>query len=719
MLLSLAFLALGHLGAVVAQTTVSVSATASHAIPTTLWGQMFEDISSGDGGLYAELLQNRAFQQVQPGSSGALNAWSAVNGAQISVVADTTPLSSAIPNSLNVVVPTGRTGAVGVSNSGYFGIKVTAGTRYAASFNYRFTTAFSGSLTATVSLQSSSGQVLASSTVALSGSQTRFARQSVVLTPSRSASDTNNKFVVTVDGAAASGRTIRFALFSLFPPTFKNRPNGLREDVAEALQEMGPKFFRFPGGNNVVCPNIITSRQFTLIFFFTGGILLVLLTIQTANPEMCRSQKGQTVAQRWQWNNTVGPLENRPGRVGDWGYINTDGLGLFEYLQWCEDVGMEAIMAIWSGFALGGTSVAPNQLGPFIQQAADQINFVIGDPTRSAPAALRSSLGHPAPFKLNHVEVGNEDFFAASTYQGRWSAIVQALQTQFPNITWFFQNAFFYDSFVVCLENSIIARTALNRLPSAIARRYTLLRGTYAFACHKLLGALLKLIFLQGEYAAISTNAGDIFGTPADGRLVFPTMASSSGEACFMTGLERNSDIVFAASYAPLLNHVANSQWTPNLVSFDSANVYRSTSFYVQKLFAQNRGDSYLPSTLPSRNGSLHWSVARSGTNGIIIKARSFPVLRSLTSKLTCTPHLQKIQVANAGSSTQTLTFSLPFNTVSSTGTLQLLTGASTASNTPDTPSAVTPRNSTITTGKTFSYQAQAFSVGVITLTGQ
>ncbi|KAG7091754.1 hypothetical protein E1B28_008155, partial [Marasmius oreades] len=268
-----------------------------------------------------------------------------------------------------------------------------------------------------VSLQSSSGQVLASSTVSLSGSQTRFARQSVVLTPSTSASDTNNKFVVTVDGAAASGRTIRFTLFSLLPPTFKNRPNGLREDIAEALQEMGPKFFRFPGGNNIV-----------------RGILLVLLTIKTANTEISRSQKGQTVAQRWQWNNTVGPLENRPGRAGDWGYINTDGLGLFEYLQWCEDVGMEAIMAIWSGFALGGTSVSPNQLGPFIQQAADQINFVIGDPTKSAPAAVRSSLGHPAPFKLNHVEVGNEDFFAASTYQGQWSAIVQALQPQFPNI---------------------------------------------------------------------------------------------------------------------------------------------------------------------------------------------------------------------------------------------------------------------------------------------
>ncbi|KAF8880022.1 glycoside hydrolase superfamily [Infundibulicybe gibba] len=165
-------------------------------------------------------------------------------------------------------------------------------------------------------------------------------------------------------------------MLSLFPPTFKNRANGMRVDIAEALAEMGPSFFRLPGGNNL---------------------------------------EGQTVATRWQWNNTVGSLVNRPGRVGDWGYVNTDGLGLLDYLNWCEDVGMEPIMAVWSGFALGGTSVAETQLGPYIQQAIDQINFVIGDPSKSAAAALRASLGHPAPFALTYVEVGNEDFFAAST----------------------------------------------------------------------------------------------------------------------------------------------------------------------------------------------------------------------------------------------------------------------------------------------------------------
>jgi len=414
----------------------------------------------------------------------------------------------------------------------------------------------------------------------------------------------------------------------------------MRVDIATVLSEMGPSFFGLPGGNNL---------------------------------------EGQTVDQRWQWNATVGPLLNRPGRVGDWGYINTDGLGLMEYLNWCEDLGMQAIMAVWSGFALGGTSVAEDQLGPYIQQAIDQIHFVIGDPKASAPAALRASLGHPEPFPLTYVEIGNEDFFAPSTYTYRWNEIVTALEAEFPQLkfiatsdtfspilspnplqydvhvyqtpTWFAQNSFFYDGF---------ERNATK--------------------------------YFEGEYAAISTNASDIFGTPADGRLNFPTMQSSSGEAAFMTGLERNADIVFAASYAPVLNHVANSQWTPNLVSFDSGNVYPSTSYYVQKLFSLNRGDAYIPSTLPNATGTLFWSVVRkTSTREIIIK------------------------ISNTVGTAAPVTFVLPFATVARTGTAQVLSGAAVASNTPTTPAAVVPKSSTITTGKTFTYNAPGFSVSVLT----
>ncbi|PPQ90525.1 hypothetical protein CVT25_015815 [Psilocybe cyanescens] len=613
--------------------TVTVSATASHSIPTTLWGQMFEDISSGDGGLYAErernferrplisaksvhpVLQNRAFQQVTPGSSAALNAWQAVNGATISVIKETTPVSSALPNALHVTVPSGKSGQVGFLNTGYSGIKITAKSTYTASFYYRFPTSSSFSGSVLISLQATSGQVFGSASIQLSGSQTTWKQVSVSITPSTSASSTSNVFSVTVDGGSAAGQTINFAMFSLFPPTFKNRQNGMRADIAEALAEMGPSFFRLPGGNNL---------------------------------------EGQTAATRWQWNATVGPILSRPGRVGDWGYANTDGLGLFEYLNWCEDVGMQPIMAI---------------------------NFVVGDPTKSAAAALRSSLGHPEPFTLNFVEVGNEDNFAASTYTYRWHDFVTALKAQFPNIhfiatsiafnpvlspvpteydvhvyqspTWFAQNSFYYDGF----------------------QR----NGTKYF---------------EGEYAAISTNASNLFGAIGTGRFTFPTMQGSAGEAAFMTGLERNSDIVFAASYAPLLGHVINNQWTPNLLAFDAGNVYRSTSFYVQKLFSLNRGDSYIPSTLPSKTGTLFWSVVRKTSGNQII-----------------------IKVSNTAASAATLTFVLPFNTVSSTGTAQVLTGAGTASNTPTNPNLIVPVTGNITTGKTFNYNAPAVSVSVLTFT--
>ncbi|KAI0076533.1 glycoside hydrolase family 51 protein [Panus rudis PR-1116 ss-1] len=602
-----------------AATTVTVNGSPSHSIPSTL------------------LLQNRAFQQVTPRTSAALNAWHAFNGATLTVIADSQPVSSALPNSLQVQFPSGR-GAVGFSNEGFWGIKVDSSWTYDASLYYKFPTSSSFSGTLTLSLRNAAGQTLASNSTTIRGSQTSWAQVHLTLKPSSTPSALNNQFFVTIDNNSGSTQTVNFAMFSLFPPTFKNRPNGMRIDIAEALVEMGPSFFRFPGGNNL----------------------------------------GQTVATRWQWNATVGPLLNRPGRVGDWGYVNTDGLGLLEYLQFFEDANMEPIMAVWSGYALGGTNLPENQLAPYIQQAIDQINFVIGDPSKSAPAALRASLGHPQPFNLRYIEVGNEDFFASGTYPYRWRDFVGNLSAAFPQLhfiattnawnpllsptpqhydvhvyqtpSWFAQNSFYYDGF----------------------QR----NGTTYF---------------EGEYAAISTNSSDLFGSPATGRLLFPTMQGSTGEAAFMTGLERNADIVFAASYAPLLQHVNGTQWTPDLISFDAGRVFKSTSFYTQKLFSLNKGDQYFPSTLPSRTGTLFWSVTRTSSTGTL-----------------------NIKIVNTAGSAQDITFQLPFNNVASSGTLTQLKGSATTANSPSTPSAAVPVTSTISTGKTLNFSAPGFSVNVI-----
>ncbi|KAK0452998.1 glycoside hydrolase family 51 protein [Desarmillaria tabescens] len=625
MILLLGFI-LVSISSVLSQTTVSVSSTASHPIPTTLCACIV--MISGDGGLYAELLQNRAFQQVTAGTSAALRAWSSINGALLTVVAETEPVSSALPNALNVTVTSGASGPVGFGNTGYFGMKITAGNTYNASFYYRFpeTSDFIGELD--ISIQMSDGDILASASVSVSGDQTSWKQVFVTLTSDTTPDSTDNVFVVTTDGATASGLTINFAMFSLFPPTFNNRPNGMRIDIAETLQAMKPSFFRFPGGNNL----------------------------------------GQNTATRWVWNATLGPLVDRPGRSGDWGYINTDGLGLLEYLLWCEDLEMEPIMAVWAGYGLGGVSVAEDDLQPYVQSAIDQINFVIGDPATNDYAARRAELGHPEPFKLTYVEIGNEDFVtaAARTYGYRWNSYVTALQNEFPSLhfiattdpfnpildpapteydvhvyqtsTWMSENSFYYDDF----------------------QR----NGTQYF---------------EGEYATTRNDQ------------------AATADAVFMTGFERNADIVFAASYAPLLQHASQADWHPNLVVFDAGAVYPSVSYYVQQLFSVYRGDEYIPSTLPERSGTVFWSVVRKTSvtpNELIIKAS---------------------YVINRNSTATDVTFELPFS-VSSTATAIVLTGGKTSANVPSDPDLVLPQTSSISTGSIFDYSAPAFSVNVLVL---
>ncbi|KAK0200311.1 glycoside hydrolase superfamily [Desarmillaria ectypa] len=533
------------IGSALSQTTVSVSSTASHPIPTTLWGQMYE---SGDGGLYAELLQNRAFQQVTAGTPAALKAWYSVNGALLTVVAETEPVSSALPNALNVTIASSTTGPTGFGNTGYFGMKITAGNTYNASFYYRFleTSDFIGELDA--SIQTSDGDILASASVSVSGDQTSWKQVCIPLTSSITPDTTDNVFVVTTDGVAASGLTINFAMFSLFPPTFNNRPNGMRIDIAETLQAMKPSFFRFPGGNNL----------------------------------------GQNTARRWVWNATLGPLVNRPGQPY--------GLGLLEYLLWCEDLEMEPIMAVWAGYSLGGQSIAGDDLEPYIQSAIDQ-----------APAR-RAGLGHPEPFKLTYVEIGNEDFVtaAARTYGHRWNSYVTALQSEFPNL-------------------HFIATT-------------------------------------------------DPFNPILD-----PTPTEYD---VHVYQSSRNGDTVFAASYAPLLQHNSQADWHPNLVVFDAD---PSVSYYVQQLFSVYRGDEYIPSTLPERNGTVFWSVVR------------------------------KTSVINRNNNATNMTFELPFS-VSNTEVATVLTGEKTSANTPSDPDLVLPQTSSIPTGSTFDYSAPAFSVNVLVL---
>ena len=208
----------------------------------------------------------------------------------------------------------------------FIGIAVTSGTTYTGSFFYRFpaSSGFRGS--ATVSLQSSSGSTLGDTTVSLSGAQTSWAQVSFSIRANSTPGDLNNRFVITLDGGSAAGQTINFGLLSLFPPTFRNRQNGMRNDIASALAEVGPSFWRFPGGNNL---------------------------------------EGGTVDQRWQWNATVGPLQNRAGRQGDWGYINTEYVG--EIFQGSPECRLFTVALVFSNTFFGVRTWARSPLWLFGQ----------------------------------------------------------------------------------------------------------------------------------------------------------------------------------------------------------------------------------------------------------------------------------------------------------------------------------------------------------------
>ncbi|KAF9456916.1 glycoside hydrolase [Collybia nuda] len=646
------FLAVAFAGSSLSATfNVAVQSTASHAMPDTLYGLMYERKPyspfqtvrylkrtyrslqhSGDGGLYGELLRNRAFQIKTPGTTDALEAWAALNSAsRISVVKSSTPVSSGLPNSLSLSIPSGTTGTVGFSNAGYWGINVQSSWKYPGMLYYRFPSPPSSTIsgTFTIALQSSSGAVLGSTTGAFSSSG-GWKQIFFTLAPGTTASNDNNLFVVSTNGATIAGQTIEFSMFSLFPPTFNSRANGFRMDLSQALLDLKPSFFRFPGGNNL---------------------------------------EGQTAASRWNWKNTILDRLERPGRMGDWSYVNTDGMGLYDYLQWIEDMGMQSIMGVWAGYSLDGTSLPSSALGPYIQDAIDQINFAIGDPATNQWAAKRSAMGHPAAFKLKYVEIGNEDNFAGSSYNSyRWHDFATALSAAFPQITFIATSA---------TSGNV---PSISPAPKAwdlhIYNNPAWFRGgSYNFD----ILARNGLQFFQGEYAATNSDSG--------ARLTYPTIDGAVAEAAYMTGFDRNSDIVFAASYAPLLNNVNSTQWTPNLVSFTASKVIKSTSYYIQQMFSLYKGNQYLPSTTNQASTPVQWSVTRDSTNNNVI---------------------------NTATSSNTVVFTLPFGTINSAGTGTVLSGNSGASNTPTNPNAVVPRSITFTAGKTITYNAPALSASVL-----
>lgn len=505
------------------------------------YGLMTEEINhSYDGGLYAELIQNRALKDDARGPAH----WSLLPGAgEATLALDTSqPVpGTALTNSLRLDVT--RAGA-GVANDGYWGIPARPNTRYQASFWAKASQGFSGPLT--VSIESNDGaRTFATASVAgVSGQWKKYSfplatglfaspplnaprvNENRIGLPSRGvAGSTSNRLVIRARGVG----TVWMTQVSLFPPTFNNRPNGLRPDLMRLMAGLKPSYLRFPGGNYL---------------------------------------EGNTIAERFDWKKTLGPIEARPGHQGPWGYRSSDGMGLMEFLGWCEDLKMEPLLAVFAGYALGGEHIAAGPaLEPFIQDALDEIEYVTG-PATSTWGAQRARDGHPAPFRLRYVEIGNEDWFDRSgSYDGRFAAFHNAIKKRYPAL------------------QTIATAPVKSVVPDLIDDHYY--RSAAAMAGD------------SGHYDAADRSGPKIFvgewasteGSPT------PTLQAALGDAAWLTGLERNSDHVIMQCYAPLLVNVNEGarQWGTNLIGYDALNSYGSPSYWAQVMFGQNTGDTVLP----------------------------------------------------------------------------------------------------------------------------
>ncbi len=542
-----------------------------------LYGIMTEEINySYDGGLYAELVQNRAFLD----NADSPVHWSLVQdtGAAGTIALDKTqPLNDALPVSLKLEITAGGAQQrAGIANDGYWGIAVRPATAYRASFYAKAAPGFSGPLT--VSLENNDGStVFASANV--TGVTGAWKKYEVKLTTGRGFQPSaTNRLAIR---ASAPG-TLWFGLVSLFPPTLNNRPNGLRPDIMALLAEYKPAFLRFPGGNYL---------------------------------------EGNDIKNYFKWKQTLGDLSQRPGHMSPWRYRSSDGMGLLEYLEWCEDLKMQPLLAVFAGLLLGqGGEILPGEaLQPYVQEALDEIEYVTGD-TSTKWGAERAKDGHPAPFKLTYVEVGNEDW--RGDYNGRFKQIHDAIKAKYPNLQ--------------LIDSSIRGGVGANgRLTSRVTDLTADVHDHHLYTNSE----------LQSEFSSTSYDNYDRKGpkvfegewaTRVPANQPTPNFAGALGDAAYMTGFERNSDMVIMAGYAPLFVNISNPagrgtpgssmQWPVNLIGFNALGSYGSPSFYAQVMFNNNRGDQILTSSV-SGVGTRTWQAPAGRDGGQPPPAREVPTL--------------------------------------------------------------------------------------------
>jgi alpha-N-arabinofuranosidase len=545
-------------------------------VQPTMWGVFFEDINMGaDGGIYAELIKNRSFEFYKP-----MMGWKVLGKPSTEgdfLVMNRHQTNTANPRFLHVTLHNNKKGSIGISNEGFRGMGIKNNIGYDFSVMYR---QVSPGIKIYIELINEKGENIGGASIATKETGNEWKKASVSFTAM--AAEPKAKMNIWFEGDGV----IDLDMISLFPKdTWKSRPGGMRGDMIQMLADMKPGFIRFPGGCIV---------------------------------------EGYDLSQRYQWKKTIGPVEERQLIINRWNfefphrptpdYFQTFGLGFFEYFQLAEDIGAEPLPILNAGMAcqFNTAEVVPlDQLGPYVQDALDLIEFANGDITTEW-GKVRADMGHPASFNMKFLGIGNENW--GPQYIERVRIFTKAIKEKYPQIKLVTSAGTDPNGERFEHLNSELRKMNADIIDEHYYRRPEwFLQNAARYDNYDRNGSKV----FAGEYAAQSDKTVSINNKN--------NWQTAIAEAAFMTGLERNAGVVCMASYAPLFAHVDGWQWTPDMIWVDNLRSYGTPNYYVQKLFSTNRGTHVVPvlrndKPIAGQDSLYSSATIDKNTNELIIK---------------------------------------------------------------------------------------------------
>ena len=599
---------LAHLPETV-EATLTVETAREKTISDMLIGVFFEDISyAADGGLYAELVQNRDFEYTAHDHKGwkATTAWH--SDATINIATDN-PLSQQNPHHAIVTKKP-------LWNSGWDGIVVEEGKKYDFSIFIR------GEKDITVQLLAADGKAIAQGQVKATGNEWR--KYECVLTVNAPASTRqangqtakrpNDQTTKQPNDGTYTGcrlmlipkgkQAAAIDMVSLFPQdTFKGRKNGFRRDLAQAIADLHPKFVRFPGG--------------------------------------CMSH-GQGIDNIYHWHHTIGPLEERTPDMNIWHYHQTRGLGFYEYFQFCEDIGAEPLPVLAAGVPCQNSENDKNGLGgqqggiswqdmpAYIDELCHLIEWANADPNTNEWAAKRAEAGHPAPFNMKYIGIGNEDIIS-TVFEERYEMICQALRTRHPEIKICGTVGPFHSPSADYIEGWDFTKKH-PELQYITDEHYY--ESTGWFINHRDYYDKYERTPSTDGNAATKVYLGEWAASTKEKR---PNVETALAEAIYLTDIERNADIVEMTSYAPMLCKDGHSNWNPNMIYFSNTHIRTTPAYEIQRLFSLYGGDRYIHTQLATTDTKTAHRIAASLVRDSKTNRRYLKLVNALPTTLNIT----------------------------------------------------------------------------------